>query len=68
MFSRNPPPALWPNDRDLLRATAVTLGWNGYRNKSHHRKLTLEKKILPSLLQGVEPATFQSRVRKDTQN
>ena len=22
----------WQNDRDLLRATAVTRGWNGYRN------------------------------------
>ena len=31
------------NDRDLSRATAVTRGWNGYRNKSQHRKLTLEK-------------------------
>ena len=25
---------LWQNDRDLLRAAAVTRGWNGYRNKS----------------------------------
>ena len=40
------------NDRDLLRATAVTRGWNGYRNKSQHRKSTLEKKILPPLQQG----------------
>ena len=24
----------WQNDRDLLRATVVTRGWNGYRNKS----------------------------------
>ena len=23
----------WQNDRDLLRAAAVTRGWNGYRNK-----------------------------------
>ena len=53
----------WQNDRDFLRATAVTRGWNGYRNKSQHRKSTLEKKILPPLLQGFEPATFQSRVR-----
>ena len=53
----------WQNDRDVLRATAVTRGWNGYRNKSQHRKSTLEKKILPPLLQGFEPATFQSRVR-----
>ena len=51
----------WQNDRDLLRvAAAVTRGWNGYRNKSQHRKLTLEKKIVPPLLQGFEPATFQS--------
>ena len=48
----------WQNDRGLLRATAVTRGWNGYRNKSQHRKSTLEKKILPPLLQGFEPATF----------
>ena len=54
----------WQNDRDLLRATAVTRGWNEYRNKSQHRKSTLEKKILPPLLQGFEPATFQSRVRR----
>ena len=53
----------WQNDRDLLRATAVTRGWNGYRIKSQHRKLTQEKKILPPLLQGLEPTTFQSRVR-----
>ena len=54
----------WQNDRDRLRATAVTRGRNGYRNKSQHRKLTLEKKILPPLLQGFEHATFQSRVRR----
>ena len=54
----------WQNDRDLLRATAVTRGWNGYRNKSQHRKLTMKKKILPPLLRGFEPATFRSRVRR----
>ena len=54
----------WQNDRDILRATVVTWGWNGYRNKSQHRKSTLEKKILPPLQQGFEPATFQSRVRR----
>ena len=37
----------WQNDRGLLCATVVTQGWNGYRNNSQHRKLTLEKKILP---------------------
>ena len=54
----------WQNDRDLLRATVVTRGWNGYRNKSQHRKSALEKKILPPFQQGFEPATFQSRVRR----
>ena len=53
----------WQNDRDFLCATVVTRGWNGYRNKSQHRKSTLEKKILPPFQQGFEPATFQSRVR-----
>ena len=54
----------WQNDRDFLRATVVTRGWNGYRNKSQHRKSTLEKKIFPPFQQGFEPATFQSRVRR----
>ena len=54
----------WQNDRDLLRAAAVTRGWNGYRNKSQHRKSTLEKKILLPPLHGFEPATFRSRVRR----
>ena len=49
-------PHLWQNDLDLLRATAVTWGGgggggggggDGYQNKSQHRKMTLEKKILP---------------------
>ena len=53
----------WQNDRDFLRATVVTRGWNGYRNKSQHRKSTPEKKILPPFQQRFEPATFQSRVR-----
>ena len=54
----------WQNDRDLLRATAVAQGWNRYRNKSQHRKLTLEKKILLPLQQGFEPAIFRSWVRR----
>ena len=45
---------LWQNDRDLLGATAVTRGWNGSRNKSQHRKLTLENNILPPLLPGTQ--------------
>ena len=35
----------WQNDRDLLCATAVTRGWNGYRNTNQHRKSTREKKF-----------------------
>ena len=54
----------WQNDQDLLHATAVTWGWNGYWNKSQHRKLTLENRILLLLLQGFEPMTFQSQVRR----
>ena len=54
----------WQNDRDFLRATAVTRGWNGYRNKSQHRKLTLGKKIIPPYLPGLKPGTFRSRVRR----
>ena len=54
----------WQNDLDILCATAVTWVWNGYRNKSQHRKLTLEKKIFPPLLLGLEPGTFRSRVRR----
>ena len=43
-------------DRDLLRVTAVTQGWNVYQDKCRHRQLTLdEKKILPPLLSGLEP-------------
>ena len=55
---------VWQNDRDHLRATAVTqVGGGGggggdvYRNKSQHRKLTPEKR-------GLEPATFRSLVRR----
>ena len=43
----------WQNDRDLLRAAAVTRGWNGYRNKSQHRKsfvLVLYKKSKKSII------------------
>ena len=54
------------NDRDVVRATAVTREWNGYRKKSRYRKLNMERKILPPLLPGLEPVTFRSRVRRST--
>ena len=57
---------LLQNVRDFLRAIALTLGWNGYRNNSQHRKLTVKKKIPPPLLPGLEPETFRSRVRRST--
>ena len=37
----------WHNDRDLLRATQATRGWNGYWNESERMRL---------ILQGLEPA------------
>ena len=51
----------WQNDWEYLHATAVTRVWNGYRNKSQHRKLTQKKKILPLLQQGFKPTTFRSQ-------
>ena len=48
----------WQNDRGLLRATVVTRGWNRYRNKSQHRKLTLEKKISRCSSRDSNPRPF----------
>ena len=64
VFSCNLPPALlaeWPGSFTCYCGNTV---WNRYQNKSQHRKLTLEKKFFPPLLQGLEPepATFQSWV------
>ena len=53
---------LWQNDRDLLRATAVTR----IPKSELTQKMTPEKKTLPPLLPGLEPETFQSRVRRST--
>ena len=50
----------WQNDRGLLRATAETRGWNGYRNKSQHRQLTMDRNIFLPLLRRVETWTFRS--------
>ena len=54
----------WQNDWDLVHAAAVTWGWTWYQNKSQHRRLTPEKKLLPPLLPGLEPGPFVSRVRR----
>ena len=50
------------NDWGLLHAAEVTRGWNRYRSKSQHRKLTPEEKSLRPLLPWFEPETFQLRV------
>ena len=54
----------------FLSATVVTRGWNGYRKKCQHVKLTLEKKSVPPLVPRLEPETkkefFLSRVRRST--
>ena len=49
-------------------AQQTARGWNGYRNKSQHRKSTLERKILPPLLgtDWFEPATL--RIRRSGRN
>ena len=52
VFRCNLPPALLADDRGLLRATAVTRVVERTPPKSQHTKLTLEKNILPPLLQG----------------
>ena len=50
LFSCNCHLHFWQNGWDLLHATVLTRGWKRYHNKSQHRKLTLENKILPRLL------------------
>ena len=42
----------WQNDRDLLRATAVTRGWNGYRNKNQHKKVDPGEETSPAAPAG----------------
>ena len=45
----------WQNDRDLLRVTAVTRGWNGYRNTEESaQKVDSGEENPPPLLQGLE--------------
>ena len=50
---------IWQNNRDLLRAIAVTRGWKGHRNKSQHRKLTLEKNNLQRSCRDSNPRPFE---------
>ena len=48
----------WRNDRGLLRATAVTRGWNGYRNKSQHTKLPRRRKYSSRSCRDLNPRPF----------
>ena len=43
------------NDLGLLYATVVTWGWNGYWNKSQHRKLSMEEKFIHCPCKGSNP-------------
>jgi len=52
--------------QNLFHAAVVTQGWNGYRNKNQHRKLTQQKKIRPSLLPRLESKTFRSGIWRST--
>ena len=48
----------WQNDRDLLRATAVRRGWNGYRNKSQHRSRPCRRKFSRRASRDSNPRPF----------
>ena len=49
---------IWQNDRDLLRDAAITRGWNGYRTKSQHRKLTRRRKFSRRSCRDSNPRPF----------
>ena len=57
-------PHFWQNDRGLLRATAVTRGWNGYWNEST-QKVGPGEENSPAAPAGIQkPMTFRSQVRR----
>ena len=55
----------WQNDRGLLRATAVTRGWNEHQTRvsTSAHKVNSGEENFPPLLSGFELATFRSRIR-----
>ena len=57
----------WQNDKGSFTCHCGNTGVERTPNTSQHTKLTLEKKILPPLPPGFEPATFRSRVRRSNQ-
>ena len=56
---------VWQNDRDLLRASAVTRGWNRCGNESTQEVDPGEETLEP-LFPGLEPASFRLGVRRPT--
>ena len=48
----------WQTDLGSFTCFCGNSGWNRYWNKIQHRKMTLEKKILPPLLPGIEPMSL----------
>ena len=52
----------WQNDLDLLRATAVTLGWNGYRNKSQLQKGNHREENSPTTLAGIRTRDLSNTI------
>ena len=53
-------PHFWQNDRDRLRATAVTREWNGYRNNSQHRKSSWRGKFSRRSCRDSNPRPFNN--------
>ena len=51
----------WQSDRDLLRATVVTQGWNRYQTESAQTVDPRERKNTLAFLLGLEPVVRSSR-------
>ena len=67
MFKCNLPPALLSEWPEPFTCHSGNKGVERTPNNSQHKKLTLEKKIVPPLLPGFEFATFPSRVQRSYQ-
>ena len=57
-----PPLSILTERRGFSCTTAVIRGWNVHPNKSQHRALILEKKILPPFQPEIDPTAFRPRV------
>ena len=66
VFRCNLPPALLAEWSGSFACHCGNKGVERTPNESQHIKLTLEKKILPSLLLGFKLANFRSRVRRSS--